>query len=152
MARQRRIRAASAVDTRRESNTVRQNARDHRAQHARSWVTHADSIAVESRFLVNGQFTQARERMLRLGGEVVPPDAFARPCCRRRLKDFIHVTERLPPHGGSIHVLEFDFVPPLSLLVVAAVVCSDHGQVARHHVQAAAVVVHLAGVNNAGAH
>ena len=49
-------------------------------------------------------------------------------------------------------MLEFDFVPPLSLLVVAAVVCSDHGEVTRHHVaQAAAVVVHLAGVNNAGA-
>ena len=49
-------------------------------------------------------------------------------------------------------MLEFDFVPPLSLLVVAAVVCSDHGEVTRHHVvQAAAVGAHLAGVNNAGA-
>ena len=59
---------------------------------------------------------------------------------------------RLPPRGGSIHVLEFDFVPSLSPLVVAAVVCSDHGEVTRHHVvQAAAVGAHLAGVNNAGA-
>jgi hypothetical protein len=49
-------------------------------------------------------------------------------------------------------VLGFDFVPPLSLLGVAGVVCSDHGEVTRHHVvQATAVGAHLAGVNNAGA-
>jgi hypothetical protein len=79
MARQRRIGAAADFGPRRERNTVRQNSRDPRAQHARGWVTHAESIAVESRFLVSGQFTQARERILRSGGEVVPTHAFARP-------------------------------------------------------------------------
>jgi hypothetical protein len=33
---------------------------------------------VGSRFLVSGQFTQARDRILRFGGEVVPTHAFAR--------------------------------------------------------------------------